>query len=72
MERLVSSVSKTTVESIRRLPQRLVITRGIHKSHRESFLNASSANYIDESFEQWLKDPSSVHKVDEIRKKFQP
>jgi hypothetical protein len=38
-------------------------TRGAHKVHRESFLNASSSNYIDEMYEQWSKDPQSVHKV---------
>jgi 2-oxoglutarate dehydrogenase complex dehydrogenase (E1) component-like enzyme len=38
-------------------------TRGAHKVHRESFMNASSSNYIDEMYEQWSKDPQSVHKV---------
>jgi 2-oxoglutarate dehydrogenase complex dehydrogenase (E1) component-like enzyme len=41
----------------------MLATRGAHKVHRESFLNASSSNYIDEMYEQWSKDPHSVHKV---------
>ncbi len=63
MERLVSSVSRPTIGSIRCLPQLMLGTRGVHKAHRESFLNASSSNYIDEMYEQWSKDPQSVHKV---------
>jgi hypothetical protein len=63
MERLVSSISRPSVGSIRCLPQLLLATRGTHKAHRESFLNASSSNYIDEMYEQWSKDPHSVHKV---------
>jgi 2-oxoglutarate dehydrogenase complex dehydrogenase (E1) component-like enzyme len=41
----------------------MLAARGAHKAHRESFLNASSSNYIDEMYEQWSKDPHSVHKV---------
>jgi len=63
MERLVSSISRPSVGSIRCLPQLMLATRGAHKAHRESFLNASSSNYIDEMYEQWSKDPHSVHKV---------
>lgn len=29
----------------------------------ESFLNGSSGVYIEEMYESWLNDPSSVHKV---------
>lgn len=63
MERLVSSVTRPSIGSIRCLPQLMLATRGAHKAHRESFLNASSSNYIDEMYEQWSKDPQSVHKV---------
>jgi D-Tyr-tRNAtyr deacylase len=63
MERLVSSVSRPAAGSIRCLPQFMLAARGAHKAHRESFLNASSSNYIDEMYEQWSKDPHSVHKV---------
>ena len=63
MERLVSSVTRPGVGAIRCLPQLMFATRGAHKAHRESFLNASSSNYIDEMYEQWSKDPQSVHKV---------
>jgi hypothetical protein len=63
MERLVSSVSRPSAASARYLPQLMLATRGTHKVHRESFLNASSSNYIDEIYEQWTKDPKSVHKV---------
>ncbi|CAF3851602.1 unnamed protein product [Adineta steineri] len=62
MERLVSSVSRPSIGSIRCLPQLMLNVRGAHKVHRESFLNASSSNYIDEMYEQWSKDPHSVHK----------
>ncbi len=63
MERLVSSISRPAAGSIRCLPQFMLAARGAHKAHRESFLNASSSNYIDEMYEQWSKDPHSVHKV---------
>jgi hypothetical protein len=63
MERLVSSISRSSIGSVRCLPQLMVATRSAHKVHRESFLNASSSNYIDEMYEQWSKDPQSVHKV---------
>jgi 2-oxoglutarate dehydrogenase complex dehydrogenase (E1) component-like enzyme len=63
MERLVSSVTRPAAGSIRCLPQLILATRGAQKAHRESFLNASSSNYIDEMYEQWSKDPHSVHKV---------
>jgi hypothetical protein len=63
MERIVSSVSRPSAGSIRCLPQLILATRGAHKVHPESFLNASSSNYIDEMYEQWSKDPHSVHKV---------
>ena len=68
MERLVSSaVTRPHVASVRCLPQLILATRATHKAHRESFLNASSSNYIDEIYEQWSKDPHSVHKVRRIQ-----
>lgn len=68
MERIVSSISRPAIGSIRCLPQLLLVTRGAtQKAHRESFLNASSSNYIDEMYEQWSKDPQSVHKVNRER-----
>lgn len=64
MERLVSSVTRPAIGSIRALPHLKLLTRcATQKAHRESFLNASSSNYIDEMYEQWSKDPQSVHKV---------
>ncbi|CAF3876722.1 unnamed protein product [Adineta steineri] len=62
MERLVSSLSRTSVASTRYLPQLMRNVRGAHRVHPESFLNGSSSNYIDEMYEQWSKDPHSVHK----------
>ena len=71
MERIVSSVSRPAISSIRCLPQLMLATRGAtQKAHRESFLNASSSNYIDEMYEQWSKDPQSVHKVNRGRSFF--
>ena len=29
----------------------------------EPFLNGTNSNYLDEMYESWLEDPSSVHKV---------
>ena len=29
----------------------------------EPFLNGSSSSYIDEMYESWQQDPTSVHKV---------
>ena len=29
----------------------------------EPFLNGSSSNYIEEMYESWLKDPTTVHQV---------
>ena len=29
----------------------------------EPFLNGSSASYVEEMYEQWTKEPTSVHKV---------
>lgn len=64
MERLVSSLTRPAIGSIRSLPHLKLLTRcATQKAHRESFLNASSSNYIDEMYEQWSKDPHSVHKV---------
>ena len=63
MERLVTAASRPAVSTVRCLPQLLLGTRGAHKAHRESFLSASSSNYLDEMYEQWSKDPKSVHKV---------
>ncbi|CAF0807367.1 unnamed protein product [Rotaria sordida] len=62
MERIVSSLSRPSIGSIRWLPQLKLITRSAHRAHAESFLNASSSNYIDEMYEQWSKDPHTVHK----------
>nr|VZI39082.1 unnamed protein product [Spirometra erinaceieuropaei] len=33
-----------------------------HKSAAEPFLNGASANYVEDIYAAWLKDPSSVHK----------
>lgn len=33
---------------------------------QESFLNGSSANYVEDMYNAWLKDPSSVHAVSNI------
>ncbi|CAF4565166.1 unnamed protein product [Rotaria socialis] len=62
MERIVSALTRPSVGSIRCMPQFKLATRGGHRAHPESFLNASSSNYIDEMYEQWSKDPQSVHK----------
>lgn len=29
----------------------------------EPFLSGSSSNYVEEMYQSWLEDPSSVHKV---------
>lgn len=70
MERVVSSLTRSPVGSLRCLPQLMLATRGAHRAHRESFLNASSSNYIDEMYEQWSKDPQSVHKVYQIHEQY--
>ncbi|CAF3932957.1 unnamed protein product [Rotaria magnacalcarata] len=62
MERIVSALTRPSVGSIRCMPHFKLATRGGHRAHPESFLNASSSNYIDEMYEQWSKDPQSVHK----------
>jgi hypothetical protein len=63
MERLVSSVSRPTIGSVRCIPQLILARCTTHKASPESFLNASSSNYIDEMYKEWSKDPQSVHKV---------
>ncbi|AOA62167.1 Mitochondrial alpha-ketoglutarate dehydrogenase complex component [Komagataella phaffii CBS 7435] len=43
---------------LRNAPRRLIQTRLLAT---DSFLQSNNANYIDEMYEQWSKDPSSVH-----------
>ncbi|CAF1224703.1 unnamed protein product [Adineta steineri] len=57
MERLLSSVSRPRLASIRCIPQLTVLARTTHK-----LFNGSSDNYIESMYEQWSKDPKSVHK----------
>ncbi|CAF1224762.1 unnamed protein product [Adineta steineri] len=57
MERLLSSVSRPRLASIRCIPQLTVLARTTHKS-----FNGSSDSYIESMYEQWSKDPQSVHK----------
>lgn len=33
---------------------------------QESFLSGSSANYVEDMYNAWLKDPASVHAVSNI------
>ena len=32
----------------------------------EPFLNGSSSNYVEDMYQSWLQDPSSVHKVSRL------
>jgi hypothetical protein len=63
MERIVSSVSRPTFRSVRYIPQLIQTAHATRSVRPESFLNASSSNYIDAMYEQWSKDSQSVHKV---------
>ncbi len=63
MERLVSSVSRPSLRSIRYIPRLIQTAHASQSTRPSSFLSATSLNYIDAMFEQWSKDPKSVHKV---------
>ncbi len=63
MERLISSISRPTIKKIQYIPQLIVIQRGTHRAVPKSFSNEVPSNYIEEMYEQWSKDPHSVHKV---------
>jgi hypothetical protein len=56
-------VSKPTIGSVRCIPQLMLIIRGTQTAPNEASLNESPSNYIEEMYEQWSKDPRSVHKV---------
>jgi len=58
IERLVSSISRPTIGSIRCIPQLILTIRTTHTTSLES-----SSIYIDEMYKQWSQDPQSVHQV---------
>ena len=39
------------------------LVRGRSTVTAEPFLNGTSSSYIEAMYEEWAKDPSSVHKV---------
>jgi hypothetical protein len=63
MERLLSSISRPTIGSVRCIPQLILSTRAIQKAAPQLFNDAPPSNYTDAMYEQWSKDPQSVHKV---------
>jgi hypothetical protein len=63
MARLISSTTRPAMRSVRFIPQLILATRATHRAQHELSLDASSSNYIDAMYEQWSKDPQSVHKV---------
>ncbi len=63
MARLVSLTTRPAIGSVRFIPQLILPTRATHRAQNGLSLDASSSNYIDAMYEQWSKDPQSVHKV---------
>lgn len=60
----VQAVPQATRQSIFRAsvaPFHTTRTRRAAPETNDGFLHGSSANYIEEMYEAWLKDPSSVH-----------
>ncbi len=42
---------------------RLLVARSRSSATAEPFLNGTSSSYVEAMYEEWSKDPSSVHKV---------
>ncbi|CAF1045271.1 unnamed protein product [Didymodactylos carnosus] len=65
MERLISisrPIANALCSQCSKNSHNFIIQRTVHKAAREPFMSASSSNYIDEMYDQWSKDPHSVHK----------
>ncbi|KAI9248764.1 oxoglutarate dehydrogenase, E1 component [Sporodiniella umbellata] len=56
LPKLKHSVIRTSVASLQTTRSRFAAPE-----NNDGFLHGSSANYIEEMYESWLKDPSSVH-----------
>lgn len=61
MERLVSSITRPRLLTVRSIPKLTVPLRSTYAPAKSDGL---TANYHDEMYKVWLNDPQSVHKVE--------
>jgi len=66
--RLARWWSSSLVDVVRRHPRQPGFTRRLYASYQpfnSNVLDGTSAVYIEELYDDWLEDPTSVHKVSE-------